>query len=249
MLKLALRTAAPFALALAVTGCNETGEGTAQAGTANETADTSSAVAGDTKWVRTLTKTDAGGYLMGNPDAEVKLLEFGSLTCSHCATFHEQAMTELKGDYIASGQVSYELRPFVLNMPDFIATTLAKCTTPEAFYALSDAFFENQASWLGEFQQISPADQQRLQGMAPEDALVEFGRLGGVDKFVQARGLPASKYASCMADEDLRNEIEEIRRAGIEDYKVGGTPTFYIGDEQIEGNTWAGVKAALDEAL
>ncbi len=248
MLNHALKLAAPFALALAVTGCNETGEGSAQAQTA---ADAPADAGADTaaKWVRTVTKTPEGGYLLGNPDADVKLVEYGSLACSHCAEFHEASMTELKGDYIAGGKVSYELRPFVLNPPDFVATTLAKCTTPEAFFALSDAFFENQRTWLGNYSSVTPEDQQRLASMDPVAAMAEYGRLGGLDKFVQARGIPASKYASCMQDENIRNEIEEIRRSGIEDFKVAGTPTFFLNGEEVAGNRWDGVKEAIDAAL
>ncbi|EMD84522.1 thioredoxin domain-containing protein [Pacificimonas flava] len=227
--------------------CNQAEEATAANadGAAAEGADTGN----DGNWVRQITKTPEGGYLMGNPDAAVKLVEFGSLACSHCADFHEQSMRELKGDYIASGDVSYELRTFVLNPADFVATAVARCTTPEAFYALSDAFFENQGTWLQGMANISQEDAARLEGMNPSQAMVEYGKLGGIDDFVRARGIPESKYQQCVSDESTLAEVEAIRTDAIENYDLTGTPTFAINGERIEAGTWPDVKKAIDAAL
>lgn len=230
--------------------CNQAEEATAADGTDGSAETVAAADAdGDTNWVRQITKTPEGGYLMGNPDAPVKLVEFGSLACSHCADFHAQAMSELKGDYIASGDVSYELRTFVLNPADFVVTAVARCTTPEAFYALADAFFENQGTWLSGMAGISEEDAARLSGMDPTQAMVEYGKLGGIDDFVQARGIPESKYEQCVSDPEAQAEIEAIRTDAIENYDLTGTPTFAINGERIEGGTWPDVKQALDAAL
>ena len=196
-----------------------------------------------------MTKTAEGGYRIGNPDAPVKLVEFGSLSCSHCATFHEEAMQELKGEYIASGDVSYELRTFVLNPPDLLATLLARCSTPEAFFALSDAFFENQQSWFEPFTQLTEAQQNELQSMDPKAGRVRFAEMGELDEFVRARGIPASKFRSCIDDESGLEELDGIRQSAIEDYELTGTPTFVLNGERIDANRWDQVKTAIDGAL
>ncbi|MGB7404606.1 MAG: thioredoxin domain-containing protein [Pacificimonas sp.] len=228
--------------AMTLAGCSEGGSGEANAAEAPE-------ANSSTNWVRSVSETPEGGYLMGNPDAEVKLIEFASLTCPACRNWHETAMQDLKGKYIASGDVSYELRTFVLNTPDYIATMVSRCTTPEAFFALSGAFFERQQQWLGQFQTISEADQQRIQSMGPAEGIVELGRLGGVADFVKARGIPASKFESCLTDEAEQAEVEEIRRSGVEDLGVAGTPTFFVNGDRMDGNTWEAVQQRLDAAL
>ncbi len=58
------------------------------------------------QWQDVVTKTEQGGYLMGNPDAPIKLVEYGALSCSHCADFAETAMPDLVSDYVDSGRVS-----------------------------------------------------------------------------------------------------------------------------------------------
>ncbi|MBZ6378471.1 hypothetical protein B5C34_12715 [Pacificimonas flava] len=241
-------TASMLAAAALLAACNSGDEATA--GAAEAGADSNlKAAEGSENWVRTIAKTEEGGYRIGNPDAPVKLVEFASLACPHCATFHEEAMPELKGEYIASGDVSYELRTFVLNQPDFVVTAVARCQTPEAFFALADAFFENQRGWLGNFQQMERADLERLGTMDPQDAMVEFGRMGGVDEFVRARGIPGSKFESCVRDEETLAEVEAIRQDAVETYDLTGTPTFVVNGERIDASTWEQVKERLDAAL
>lgn len=244
MLNFLAKSAAPFAFAAALAACGQAGDSQAAATDGPAAAQTM-----DTTWVRTLTKTEEGGFLMGNPDAAVKLVEFGSLSCSHCATFHAESMRELKGQYIASGDVSYELRTFVLNQPDFIATMLARCSTPEQFYALADAFFERQQAWMTPFMQMSEADIAQLEGLDQKAALVRFGQLGELDEFVKARGIAPSQFQSCVTDSGSQAELEAIRKSAIEDYNLTGTPTFAINGERIDAGNWAQVKEALDAAL
>lgn len=241
------RTALSAAVSIVVlAACTEGEEATA----ASADTDTSASETADSEtWVRTIAKTDEGGFRIGNPDAPVKLVEFGSLSCSHCASFHEEAMSDLKGEYIASGDVSYELRPFVLNTPDYVATSLARCTTPEAFFALADAFFENQQSWMGGFQAVTEDDMQRLAGMDPSAAMVEFGKLGGLDQFVRARGIPASRYEECVADPENREEVEAIRTDALETYSLTGTPTFVINGEKVDAANWQQVEQQLQQRL
>ena len=91
-----------------------------------------------TSWVDTASKTAEGGFVLGNPDAPLKLVEYASHTCSHCATFSQEAAVPLQEEYIASGRVSYEIRPLLMNPLDVTIDTLAQCGAPESFHALSD---------------------------------------------------------------------------------------------------------------
>ncbi|WP_367947433.1 thioredoxin domain-containing protein [Sphingopyxis sp. BSNA05] len=99
---------APMALALALAACGEASEGEAGANTSGSI-EAVEAPAGQ-KWSETVSKTEAGGIVMGNPDAPLKLVEYMSITCSHCKDFGEQAFAPLRDTYVESGRVSFEIR-------------------------------------------------------------------------------------------------------------------------------------------
>ena len=82
-----------------------------------------------TDWTRVASATAAGGFVMGNPAAKVKLVEYGSLTCPHCRHFDETAAAPLAA-YVRTGRVSWEFRPFLLSGYDIPATLTASCTGP-----------------------------------------------------------------------------------------------------------------------
>src|SRR5699024_5224786 len=117
---------APFALALA--GCGD--KTPTEAPTSSEAIEKVPAPAGKS-WSEVVTKTEEGGYRMGNPEAPVQLVEYGALSCSHCADFAKESSEELHNEYVDSGRVSYELRFFMLNALDVPATLLATCGSTE----------------------------------------------------------------------------------------------------------------------
>jgi protein-disulfide isomerase len=117
-----------------------------------------------TEWATTVVETPDGGMRMGNPNAPIKLVEYGSMSCSHCAEFSEKAMGTLKANYIASGKVSYELRNYVRDPMDLTATLLARCGGPGPFFPLVEQMFADQANWFTKVQAIKPADQQAMCG-------------------------------------------------------------------------------------
>ena len=231
--------AAATAMIVGLAGCNEGSEATAKT---NLEADTS------TNWVRQIERTEEGGFRIGNPDAPVKLVEYSSFSCPHCAAFHEEALTPMKGEYISSGKVSFEFRPFVRNPQDLIATAVTTCQKPEGFFALADAFFENQEGWLGGFSGISEADQQRVASLPREQQLVEIGRLGNVDDFVRPRGISSAKFESCVNDPKALALAEKVMAEG-RDIGLTGTPTFVLNGEKIDASNWDQVKSKLDAAL
>ena len=75
----------------------------------------------DGDWSSVVSETTAGGYLMGNPNAKVQVVEFGSMTCPHCAEFDEEAMKPLVDNYVKSGKVGFEFRNFVRDPFDVAA--------------------------------------------------------------------------------------------------------------------------------
>src|SRR3569833_3015065 len=85
-------------------------------------------------WTRVVRATPAGGFVMGNPDARVKLVEYGSMTCPHCRAFEAEGVPTLVGKYVKSGQVSWEFRNYVRDAFDVSAALIARCNGAGAFF-------------------------------------------------------------------------------------------------------------------
>jgi protein-disulfide isomerase len=243
-----LRSGAVFVVSLAVAACGDGTPGVAE--TAKQKATPAPVVATSAKWVETVAKTPEGGYRIGNPDAPVKLIEFASLTCPHCKDFHEEALSTIKGKYVATGQVSYEFRNFILNPADYAATMLARCASPEAYFALSDAMFRAQAQWLEPFTKIDNATAERLSKLPPDEQIVEYAKTGKLDEFMRARGMPEAKFRACLTDARQRGELEAISKSARETFKIAGTPSFVINGEMQENVfNWESLQPKLDAAL
>lgn len=220
------------------------------AGAATSPAATTGAGAATTQdWTKTMTATADGGFLMGNPNAKVKILEFASLSCSHCADFHEASKIPL-ANYIRTGDVSLELRTFLLGGPLDPPVSLAvRCQGAAPFFRLVDDVFRTQKTWM----QTAFDNQARfaeLQGQPQADQLLGILRIAGLDSFFAARGMPAAKLKQCLADTKQIDLLGKIRNDAVNQYGLTGTPTFAINGETQEGvGTWAALEAKIKAAL
>jgi protein-disulfide isomerase len=262
---IALRFALVAGLALAVTACGDKKpDSTATTTPAASTAPAATAAAETTPaapaapagapaskdWTQVVAATPQGGFRMGNPDAKVKLVEFASLTCPHCREFHETGMATIKSKYIATGNVSYEYRNFVLNGPDFAASLLARCQGAEPFFGLLNAFYNDQASWTEPFTKITPAENTRLSALPPEQQITATADAGKLDAYVRARGIPRAKFEQCLADPKAQATLTALRTEATNVYKLNGTPGFVINGVTQEGvYTWAQLEPKLQAAL
>ncbi len=237
-------TALAGASLLILAGCGTKPAEAPKADTATPTA----TVPAGTNWVETFSKTADGGMLMGNPNAPVKLIEYGALTCSHCAEFSETGMEGIKA-LVAKGTVSYEFRNFLLNILDVPAALLARCNGPGPFFAISERMFTTQREWLGKTASITPAEQKGWEGLAPEQLAPILAQRLGLDTMVQALGVGAEKGKACLSDKAAIAELESIQKVATDQFKVAGTPTFVINGSVATGvGTWAALEPELKKA-
>ncbi len=200
-------------------------------------------------WVHTMTATPQGGFRLGNPDAPVKLLEYGSLTCPHCGNFYRTGMAALQSKYIATGRVSYEYRSYVLNGPDMAAAVLARCDGPAAFFARADALYSQQDRWTEPFTVLTPDDTAKYANLPPEAQLAGLAHAGGLDAFMAANGMTRTRVAQCLADKTLTDRLSTIRD-NASSIGISGTPMFLINGRLIAGAiTWEVLEPALAAAL
>ncbi len=150
-------------------------------------------------------------HVLGEPDAPITIIEYASLTCPHCAHFHETGFQKLKENYLDTGKARFIFRHFPLDRYAFQASVLAECAGDTKFFPLIDILFSRQAEWT--------------RTKNPTDALIKIGKQAGVGQ---------QKFEACLADEKLGESILNERLTGANDYDVTSTPTLFINGEKYE---------------
>ncbi|MGB7374071.1 thioredoxin domain-containing protein [Pontixanthobacter sp.] len=200
-----------------------------------------------TSWTDVVTVSDSDGYIVGNPDAPIKLMEYASLTCPTCANFATTAIEELKSEYVSTGRVSFELRNQIHGPHDLALATLVRCGAPEGVHALSDQVFFNQQAVLAPIFANQDAVQQAV--TLPEDQrLVRIAEIGGFIDFFSARGISGDQARSCLADAAKYTQIAQNSDTQSRELGVTGTPTFFINGNRVDGNSWSQIEPLLQQA-
>jgi pyruvate/2-oxoglutarate dehydrogenase complex dihydrolipoamide acyltransferase (E2) component len=117
------------------------------------------------QWIDVVSKTAEGGYLIGNPDAPVKLMEFASLTCHVCAQFSKDSGSDFHDNFINNGKVSYEFRNFVRDELDLMAARIAQCGANEAMLPLTEQFMAFQETLFQNAEKMSANKALEAQGV------------------------------------------------------------------------------------
>lgn len=199
-------------------------------------------------WSEVVAKTDEGGYRVGNPDAPIKLVEYGALSCSHCAEFAKESADKLLNTYVASGRVSYELRYFMLNAFDVPASLLATCGSPEAVIPLSEQFWAWQPNMFTNLQTAGDAKIQQAATLPPAQRMQAIAQLAGMTEFFAARGISRDQGAACLADTAKADALAKQTETASNKYQVTGTPTFFINDSSVGTSDWATLEPKLQAA-
>jgi protein-disulfide isomerase len=154
-----------------------------------------------------------GDMAQGPADAKVTIIEYASLTCSHCATFHKDTYPALKERFIDTSKVRYILREFPLDPLAMAGFMLARCEGETKFFPMVDLLFSQQRNW---------AFVDR-----PLDALQQI---------VKQAGLSQEKFEGCLRDQKLLDGINAVKIRASEKLGVSSTPTFFINGQLQRGN-------------
>jgi protein-disulfide isomerase len=152
-------------------------------------------------------------HVIGDPDAPITMVEYASLTCPHCATFHEETLPKLKENFIEPGKVKLVFRHYPLDKRALRAALLTECFEGERFFTVLGILFKQQESWA------------RAQN--PDE---HFRKLGGM------AGLGADKIESCLNDGDTRDAILQTQLKAREQAGIRSTPSFIVDGETVAGN-------------
>lgn len=238
---------APFALILALSACGKKDQG-ADAMPSGKPLAAVPAPAGKS-WSDMVKETPEGGIIMGNPDAPVKITEFGSLTCSHCAAFSAEGFPTLRDKYVNSGKVSYELRNYVRDPLDMASALIARCAGPEPFFPLADGLFANQPELFKKAQAIGQDAFKAAMAQAPGERFVTLGGKAGLIDFAMQHGISEDQAKKCLGDATMAEKLAGYVEKANEQYNIEGTPTFLMNGRKLDNvSTWQQLEARLREA-
>ena len=199
-----------------------------------------------TDWLNTVSATPEGGFVMGNPNAAIKLVEIGSLTCPHCAEFSKNAAGPLK-DLVKSGKISWEYRNYVRDQVDMVATLLARCGGPQPFFPMMEQLYADQAKWFGALQTAAPT-LNTIQSLPPAQQFQRIAQAAGFIDFVAQRGIGSVQANACLADEAATDRLVKMVSAANK-LDIPGTPTFMINGAIVPNvATWETLQPALKTA-
>lgn len=195
-------------------------------------------------WTKTVARAPSGGFLIGNPAAKIRLVEYMSYTCPHCQHFATESAVPLMRDHVAKGTVSFEVRNFLLNGLDFTFALAARCGGPARFKGNHDAIFANQQALVTRGMKFNPAPY----GKNPVAGMKAWARASGLADLMAKRGIPAAALDKCIADPTEQGRIQAMTRDAVDVKKLSGTPSFFINDQPIAGGTWGSVEFDLQQA-
>ena len=237
-------------VALMLGGCGKTGEGESAGKTGDQTIEAVEEIEAPPGkiWSSEVRKTDAGGYVMGNPKAAVKLVEFLSLSCTHCADFADQAFVTIRDKYVASGRVSFEVRNFVRDPIDLTAVILTRCGGEAPFFALTEQALSNQRAMFERAQAMGDQRYNQILKLPEDSRFVTLAQEIGLIDFFKTRGISSDQARSCLSDPSAAQELIDQTQAGQKQYDVPGTPYFLINGEKVAFSGWPELENQLQQS-
>jgi protein-disulfide isomerase len=206
----------------------------------------SSAAPAKASWLTTVTITDKGAHVIGNPSAANKVVEYLSYTCGHCADFETKEAPPFKTQYVATGKASLEIRNFVLNAYDLTAAMLARCGGKGRFFGNQKHLMATQRIWLGNASKVSAETKAKLQAEDYHGFMAGAYNELGLGPIMQQRGVTPAQAKACLADKAALQTIIDMTDAGAA-LGVQGTPSFMInGVLQDHVHNFAELKAKLN---
>jgi len=195
-------------------------------------------------WRTSVTPDAAGAWTIGNPAARVKLTEWGSYTCPHCAHFAAESEAVLEARMIRSGQLAFTVRHLIRDPLDLAAVAVARCGGPRGFLRRHHAIFAAQPAWLDKGAAYLQANGDALAKLPRPAAFRRIADGSGLSAIGQASGLSAPQLAACFAAPAL----DAATGLGDAPAEVQGTPSFFLNGRFVTGADWAALQPQLAAA-
>ena len=197
-------------------------------------------------WASVATPAPQGSFVIGNPAAKVKLVEYVSYTCPHCGHFTRDSAKVLKDQMIASGSTSVEIRSSVHDRYDLVAATLARCSGPALFPRMHQLLFDRQEEWLNKAVAFDPIGGQNPAGNSQGEKMRTLAKGAGLVDIAKAAGMTEPAINACFTNE--ANVAATLKVAQAMQGKIKGTPTFELNGKLIENADWTTLEPMLRKA-
>lgn len=162
---------------------------------------------------------------LGSEDAPVTIVEYASMTCGHCAAFHNNTLPAIKEKYIDTGKVRLIVREFPFDPRAEAGFMLARCSE-DRYHAMIDVLFRQQSNW-------ATVENARA-------ALLQISRLAGFSQ---------EAFEACLTNQQLLDDVRAVRTRGANEFGVDSTPTFFINGTKYTGNMSVDEMSGIIDAL
>ncbi len=154
-------------------------------------------------------------FVVGNENAPITIIEYASMSCSHCASFHNNTLGDIKTEYIDTGKVRFVFRDFPFNYPALLGSMVIQCIPKDIRYDYMNALYMLQNNWV--FRENTKTKQELY-------------------KIMQSGGMTKNEFDSCLSNADLENYILEGVMTAQKEFDIRSTPSFLVNGNLIEGN-------------
>jgi len=154
-------------------------------------------------------------YFIGDKNAPVTIIEYASLSCSHCANFHNNTLPTLIDEYVTTGKIRIIFRDFPFNYPALMGSMVLKCIDQDIRYQYTTALYQLQSMWVVQENKESKKE---------------------LYKIMQSGGMTKDQFNACLANKDLENSILQGLMDAQDEFNINTTPSFLINGKLIEGN-------------
>ena len=164
---------------------------------------------------KTILEIKEKDFVIGDSEAPITIIEYSSLSCGHCASFHNNTLNDLKKEYIDTGKVKFVFRDFPFNYPALLGSMVLRCIPDDVRYVYMNALFKLQKNWV-------VSDNAKTNNE--------------LFKIMQSGGMTKDEFDNCIKNTDLENEILEALMAAQNEFNIKSTPSFLINGILVEGN-------------
>ncbi len=164
---------------------------------------------------------------LGDADAPLKVIEYASLTCSHCGRFHQDILPGIKKKYIDTGKIQWIYRDFPLDGYALRASMLARCRGEKGFFPFIDVLYQRQMQWI-----------------SADDPLIALARIARIS------GMTGEEFKQCLGNKGIEEALLKSQLDAVKTYAIKATPAIIIGDDLYDGDmTVDAISAAIDKQL
>ena len=154
-------------------------------------------------------------FVIGDKDAPITIIEYASMSCSHCASFHKNTLPDIKKEYIDTGKVRMVFRDYPFNYPALLGSMMMRCISSDVRYDYMNALYQLQNTWVNKDPKISKKE---------------------LYKIMQSGGMTKDEFNACYSNLDNENLILEGVMAAQKGLNIKSTPSFIVNGNLIEGN-------------